>query len=356
MTQKFTAIFQPADRKRHLEQEWLEEIFGPFLDNRITDGEHKVVCDNAIVFDSFIHTVDPAYYGKFKGKNAFLVQMLDETYAGSYHLYKNFRGVYRNHWSSVFNPAFVRALPYGYRIDMDRTQETTPASRRPYLWGFAGAVTRGTRATMAAALGKVEPHYFYSSTPRRGHITPPPETEFGLPGLRYQRILLDSIFTPSPMGNVNIECYRTYEALECGSIPIVERRLGLDYYKELLGPHPIPTVRSWPEARALIGGLLRSPERLNALQAECIAWWSSKKARLREEIGAFLQERSMDAASGERPMYSPWAQSRVWRYGELLRHHDLDAVWRRAMLQASRWTNASARPAAEDARLPRKEG
>lgn len=61
--------------------------------------------------------------------------------------------------------------------------------------------------------------------------------------LEQQRAMLDSIFSPCPQGNVLLETPRVYEALQCGSIPIVERRLTLDYYKQLLGPHPLPTVR-----------------------------------------------------------------------------------------------------------------
>ncbi len=354
MAQKFTAIFQPADRKRHREQEWLEEIFGPFLEERIIDSDHKVVCDNAIVFDGFIDAVDPGYYRQFKGRNAFLVQMLDETYAGSYHLYQNFKGVYRNHWSSVFNPAYVRALPYGYIVGMNPTLKIPPAHQRPLVWSFAGATRRGSRADMAAALKRVEPHYFFSSNPMRGYVTKPCEAEYGVSGHRYQRMLLDSIFSPSPMGNVNLECYRTYEALECGSIPIVERRLGLDYYRELLGPHPMPTVRSWPEARVVIRGLLQDYARLDALQAECMAWWTSKKAGLRAEVGVFLEQRSADATVGDRPMFKPRANSRFWRYGELLRHHDLRAAWRRATLQASRWAERSQPPSAEAPSQPGK--
>ena len=39
--------------------------------------------------------------------------------------------------------------------------------------------------------------------------------------LRYQRILSSSDLTLSPAGR-NSECYRTYEAIELGSIPVVE--------------------------------------------------------------------------------------------------------------------------------------
>ena len=36
--------------------------------------------------DAFIHCHDPAYYAQFRGRNAFLVHFLDETYEGGYEL------------------------------------------------------------------------------------------------------------------------------------------------------------------------------------------------------------------------------------------------------------------------------
>lgn len=52
---------------------------------------------------------------------------------------------------------------------------------------------------------------FYSWTPEEG-----PESM-----IKYQHILLGSDLTLSPVGK-NSECYRTYEAMELGSIPVVE--------------------------------------------------------------------------------------------------------------------------------------
>jgi hypothetical protein len=237
---------------------------------------------------------------------------------------------------------------------MDRTPKIAPASLRPFVWSFSGELGKSSRPDMVRAFGKLEPHYLFGvdSLPgydfRNGYF-PEREGDGILPRIdgstaapldmsrvQYQRTLLDSIFCPSPMGSATLECSRTYEALECGSIPIVERRIGLDYYREILGSHPLPTVRSWPGARDLVRGLLQSPQRLDALQSECRTWWADKKARLRNEIGAFLEERSADAAPGDRPMFEPRANSNLWRYIELTRHHDLRAAGRRVSLMLSR--------------------
>jgi hypothetical protein len=335
--QKLTAIFQPGNRTSHREQEWIEEIFGPYIGDIIIDGEHKVVLDNSILFDAFIHRESKSYYEKFKGKNSFLVHFLDENYEGFYDLYLNFKGIYRNHWASVFNTTYVRALPYGYPSGFDRSPHVLKASDRPFAWSFTGAIRKSSRPDMARALAKVEPHYLYITDRLFDYNIKSAHGASGLTLLECQRILLDSVFSPSPMGNINIECGRPYEALECGSIPIVERRIGLDYYRELLGPHPMPTVWSWAEARTLTSQLIRDPNRLNALQAECIAWWAKKKIELRSEVGDFLEARSADSNGAQRRMFEPRANSNIWRCLELMRHHDPRAAGRRVAVMLSRF-------------------
>ena len=49
--QKFTAIWQAADPK---EREWIEELFGPYIQEHVFDGAHSLVLDNAILMDAFI--------------------------------------------------------------------------------------------------------------------------------------------------------------------------------------------------------------------------------------------------------------------------------------------------------------
>jgi hypothetical protein len=352
---KFTALFQYSHKTMDREKEWFEELFSSFIGEEIHDGEHKIVCDDVILIDAFIHANDPEYYKRFKGKNAILMHFADEFYEGHYEIYQNFKGVVRTHWSGVFNPAYVKQIPSGYVKGMDRTLEIPLASARPFVWSFAGELNKSSRLDMAGAFARIEPHYLFafdSHVPgydfragvfpeRLGDgivpIIADAAKPMGMTRTQYQRTLLDAIFSPSPMGSATIEGGRTYDALENGSIPIVERRLGLDYYREVLGPHPLPTVRSWPEARDLVRTLLRDPNRLDALQAECTSWWAQKKATLRDEVGAFIKARSADpVATGERPMVEPKANSGIWRLTELARHHDLRAGGRRAARIAAR--------------------
>jgi hypothetical protein len=138
------------------------------------------------------------------------------------------------------------------------------------------------------------------------------------------------------MGNTNLECYRVYEALECGSIPIVERRLTLDYFRTLLGEHPLPTVASWREARRFISRMLTAPSEMDALQLRCTNWWNSYKKQYSSLIGRFLAERSSDNSERLESMVSSLHAVPLWRVTELLRHHSATAFSRRLLRQGER--------------------
>ena len=138
-----------------------------------------------------------------------------------------------------------------------------------------------------------------------------------------------------PHGNVNIECFRTYEALEWGAIPIVEKRWGLDYYDKLLGDHPMPTVRSWSEARRMIQAMVKNGDQINRLQQECIEWWDGYKRSYTASIAEFLESRARDGSANNR-VVSKLSRIPGWRVFELARHHNASALFRRVGLHAKR--------------------
>src|ERR1700742_41281 len=266
----YTAIWQSPNPH---EREWIEEIFGPFFKEQVTDGKHELVLDNAILFDAFVYCNDIQYYEQFRGKNAFLVHFLDENFEGLYEeIYRNFRGVLRCHWSNVFNTRYVMKMPLGYSSGMGRAgRELERASQRKYVWSFAGQVGKSSRPDMAKALLPVTPYFLSATDDVSGlkFLNVADREPKRLTPAGFSELLLQSTFSPCPMGNVQLECFRLYEALECGSLPMIEKRLTLDYFRELLGEHPIPTVRSWNEARGFIQRMLRKPAEIDALQERC---------------------------------------------------------------------------------------
>ncbi len=300
------------------ETEWIEEVFGGIFGEQISDGRHVVVADNSLLIDSCIHRHPSDYYEKFRGKNAFLLHLSDETYAGGYGCYDHFRGVFRNYWSAVFRPQRVFTLPLGYCNGLRHSGPTTPASKRSYIWAFLGQLSKASRPDMVRALADVTPNFCHDKGMRAQSTLPPPE---------YKQILLDSTFSPCSMGNVNLDSFRLYESLECGSIPIVEKRLTLDYFGRLLGQHPLPAVRTWRAARALIHRLMHKAEALDNLQQQCIQWWAEYKSKLRSDVLAFLQRCS--AEKSELHSISSWQSLPFWQSWEICRHHSFLALARR---------------------------
>jgi hypothetical protein len=330
---QFTAIWQSQTSGSDWPLfNWVMRVFRPFISDVIFDGHHQVIRDNAIVFDAWIYAVDPAYYQQFRGKNAFLVHIGDEFYQIGADRYRNFRGIFRMLWSSVFDPEFVMTIPLGTYIK-EPPASFPPVLERRYAWSFIGDAEKASRPEMVRKFSSIEPHHCFSATPVRG-------MSFIGGGRKYSRpefygILGQSMFAPSPMGNASIESCRPYDALEMGAIPIVERRMTLDYYRGLLGDHPLPTVGSWTEGRALVEKLLRQPEELDKLQQRCVHWWADYQLRLHERIGAFLDRRS-GTTNEIVPLRSRLPEFSFWKYAELLRHHNAPALYRRTARQLSR--------------------
>ncbi|CAM9373761.1 unnamed protein product [Scytosiphon promiscuus] len=108
---------------------------------------------------------------------------------------------------------------------------------------------------------------------------------------QWQDLLLDSKFTLSPGGH-NAETFRTWEALEAGSIPIVSK---LDFTDppynapDNCGVGPVAwnvvagspfakevSVNDWTELPALLDRLRREPaEYIDRLQTDCAAWYAA---------------------------------------------------------------------------------
>jgi len=324
---KYTVIWQSA---KHPAREWISEVFGPYIEGHILDGERKVVVDHALLVDDFVYARDGEYYRNFLGKDAFLLHFQDEFYELGINVYKNFRGVFRAFWAGIFNENHIHRLPVGYTNETKNKGPVIPASERIYLWSFLGQVNKSSRPDMVRELAHVEPHFFFATDALAGWTVYNRKAEAPRRFTREEcaALLLNSSFSPAPMGNAHIECYRPYEALESGSIPIVEKRMTLDYYRELLGPNPMLAVRSWAEAQKVIADMLKNPKTMDALQTECIEWWSSYKKTFSEKAGEFLQRCSQNASPIDN-LVSDWGQSRIWSILELLRHHDSRALLRR---------------------------
>jgi hypothetical protein len=247
----------------------------------------------------------------------------DEWLREDYDAYRRFSFVVRLFQARGVDGPGVRTLAHGWPNGGQVTTELAPASARPVAWFFAGALI-ASRPEMVRA--------FTRHVPGGDCNAYEPDLSNPRPLSRdaFRARLEQTVFIPAGMGNVVAETWRFYEALEAGAIPITERRVTLDYYRELLGPHPVPTFRNWDAAARFARDLLGRPDKLDALQAEVSGWWSAHKIDLRRETPNFLSEGLNDSF---RPALSQRAfptglRRDLWQYTELLRHQSVGSLRR----------------------------
>jgi hypothetical protein len=154
---------------------------------------------------------------------------------------------------------------------------------REFAWSFLGEVKNPNRRNMVAQMERVKGKNFV-------HTITTWDAEDSLRGTEYSNILANSVFVPSPSANVHCECYRTYEALECRAIPVVDT----DYYRETFGA-PFPVAKpAWEDAPDILNRWLDNPDSLEDLHRECQAWWEGVKTGHPRKV-------SLLAEPGQRP-------------------------------------------------------
>ena len=334
MQKKLTLLWQLDSNH----QDWIREIFASVIGSEVNDGEHRIVLDDCLLVDTHLHRVDPAYYQSFRGRNAFLIREPDELFRDvSGYVYLNFCGVFRMHYSGVFRTERVMHLPLGYTEGLGSQGTPKPASRRKYLWTMLGQINKSTRPDALEALLSIEPNFWYASDGWK----PGSRTTFASVAdykstEEYREFLAESMFVPSPMGNVQQETNRPFEALESGAIPLLEKRWLMDVHSSLLGPHPLPTFSNWKQAADFVRHWIAGPQRLDGLQTECLTWWSSYKCHLSREVGAFIDRLWANSPANKREFVRWYGRLPGWAFMELVRHHSRSALRRRIARQVGR--------------------
>ena len=93
-------------------------------------------------------------------------------------------------------------------------------------------------------------------------------------------VLSSTEFIPCPYGFFHPETYRVFEALECGSIPIVES--AYDYYDKVFPNNPFIKINKWKDAKPILLGW--DKEQTIKKSEECINWWNKQKDDLQNFV------------------------------------------------------------------------
>jgi hypothetical protein len=231
-----------------------------------------------IVVDNRLAKRKTSYYRRAceAGSRVVLIHLADEQYSDDMENYKWCDAVFRNYYSPlVAGTRRVQTFALGYKSGFVTNKPPLPFADRTFVWSFAGDASKSTRPAMLTALRQI--------AGGQEHLTTGFNTADALPIGEYRQLMDDSVFVPCPTGNVNLDSFRVYEALEAGCVPIVERRTGYDYFSELYGCHPFPSVLDWNEAASLIRHLCRH-NAVQHLMDACQVWWAAYKRALSAKI------------------------------------------------------------------------
>ena len=317
------------------EEEWNRFLFQPLGIVEHSSPDFSVVEDHAIfliIGTRGLGHVPVRFIERVKAlKCKGLYHLGDEFLAGGYELYRHFDFVIRNHYAAAVGGEGIRTIPLGYPTGMAGSGEELDASRRALAWCFLGNIN-AARASMMDEFRRIEPHYLHvynlrGSSPRQ------------ISRAEYKEILRSSAFVPCPMGNVMLETWRLYDALESGAIPLLSRRAFMPYHDRVMPGHPIPSFATWPAARRFAEDLLADPAALDALQARIRTWWAAYKKTLQAEVCDFVMQ---GFAGAFRASLAHWQLRtgigrQAWRAVELLKHHDLTAAKGRAEIMLRRF-------------------
>lgn len=322
------------------ESEWLHYLLSPFQPEHVysfDDTLDGAMPDTIYVISSNsrpLSTVDRRFFADLHNRGRLgLLHASDEWFSEDYRFYEYFDFVLRTYHAKAFNRYDgVLTVPLGWPNSTPTNASTPRASSRHYRWSFAGNLI-GSRGAMYRAMRGLGPHRCFLYGHEGTDARPPLTAE------QYRELLEDTSFCPAPMGNVMTETWRLYEGLEAGCIPLVERHFAIDYYRELFGPHPIPTFNRWKDARDYAEEISAQSATLDMLQSEIQEWWRAYKSSTRQHVTDFIQER----LSRPRPVRVAGPSSsrhalvrRAWQLTELAKHHSPEAFGRRLLKTGGR--------------------
>lgn len=174
--------------------------------------------------------------------------------------------VLRQHWFPSVYPHRhnLYQIPLGFMTNY-KPQELRPhlaPHKRHYTWSFIGAVNL-VRSEMLRA--------FNEHWPTKKHFVATNNIETSVMG----RFYAQSVFVPNGRGCVRLDCFRFYEAILAGAIPVVagseqERKetfcFGNDFPPCVFGD-------TWKDALFQCDNLLQNHEELQNKQASLLDWF-----------------------------------------------------------------------------------
>jgi len=233
------------------------------------------------------------------------------------------RGDYdvRNYHTATYRQRDNGYLPLGPRLDSWKSYQTIqsedeefamkPSSRRTYAFNaIFSKNTNDGRAELAEVLegrgiiGDDFPHPVFASIASEWERNVNSRRTEQLPNRDYVAALLDSVFTLSPAGH-NPECYRLFEAIEAGSIPVL---VEADTTTEYVGrwcrdplhhwrDAPVLVLDAWEDVFPAVERLMEDGDALDEMQINVLVWYEEYMRRVVREFEDFMSSGEDDAVA-----------------------------------------------------------
>ncbi len=329
-------IWWKCEPSSSYELDWLNFLLSDFNVNHIVDYENEACVDNAIIVANLSQAFFKegreaqkkyreerqqfySYIKRFRaaGMKVGLFHLGDEFYRESTSFYQDLDFVFRQYYKAEDHQKYQHCyyLPIGYKSGFCQEIVDRPIAQREHLWSFAGHL-KGTRFEMLRSAQKIPGGKF--------HTTQQWNDPNGLNTQQYAELLSNTTFSLSPMGNYSIDCFRVYESLEAGAIPIIEakgmrqalavllnpqlivkygsrdRNFWLRNYryweKAIPGDFPCPLIYNWRDLEAVISSIdvEQSSEKIQR-------WWKDYKKSLNQLVQLTIKDAFFSQSSAILP-------------------------------------------------------
>lgn len=285
------------------EYTWISELFKDIPVNFITLTNLKNIYTNAIIV--FNHNIPYIQYiSQYEALNIpfGLIHLSDEYINDPIYIYdfNNCKFVLRNYYRKEYkNNSKVLQFPLGYKNGLWENNEplnglNQTIQDRNYTWSFAGGMRKNRESAIELFKDNLSNHRLVIEKGNSfNHVLT------GLSTRDYRNLMLDSKFVLCPDGNVSVDSFRIYEALECGAIPIVLSRNKFQwiedssYWKVITHADEEPPFimnDTMDENLAEVKRLLENIDLLEEKRKACWLFWQKAKDRIKYLISEKIKQ------------------------------------------------------------------
>ena len=234
--------------------------------------EPEIIGNNILVFSSNAYTYDEILRIVVRIKPLIIVHLSDEygnrdeyTHLASHTKLLLRQYNFNNYPNKRYNN--IIQIPLGYMVGMFNNQHALdvirkPLSKRKYKWSFIGNI-KADRIELISKFSKTNSERFIGN-----NIAP--SDMFN--------IYNDTIFIPNGRGNVRIDCFRIYEAILSGCIPVIvcdEKEFNETFNYNTDTP-PFILEKNWDDAVSKCCYLLNNSKELEKIQTTNYTWLQQK--------------------------------------------------------------------------------